>query len=124
MISSAKLVQHLNNTSFKKIPLPNSNKYTQFSSYEKKKREMDEIIKNMELINNMTNVSNVINTNVEELTQSFDDLMKNNEKIDTSKNERRHINDNNKNIDYDSYINYTESEMIKLPVILINILDK
>tara|TARA_B100000927_G_scaffold288434_1_gene283045 strand:- start:1899 stop:3290 length:1392 start_codon:yes stop_codon:yes gene_type:complete len=116
MISRDKLVALLSNTKFKKINLPNNIQYTQLSFFDTKKKEYDEIISNFKILNNKSNVLDVISNNKEDLSNYYDNVLNTNDDIND-------INNNYKNnkVNYDTYLNYSENDKVILPEILNNI---
>jgi hypothetical protein len=114
MISSAKLIEQLGNTSFKKLPLPFSQRFTQHDCFEAKKREMDTHIKNMDSVNK-SSLGQIVNTDtgMHALNTMYKDMLVTNagdilpsEKVITA------------TIDFDTYLNYTENELLPLPEVL------
>ena len=116
MISRDKLVALLSNTKFKKINLPNNIQYTQLSFFDTKKKEYDEIISNFKILNNKSNVLDVISNNKEDLFNYYDNVLNTNDDINDTNNNYK----NNK-VNYDTYLNYSENDKVILPEILNNI---
>jgi hypothetical protein len=121
MISQENLTQYLSNTTFKKIILPCSDKFTQKDYYSIKKMEMDIAIQQMGNIDKLTSLGTVINNFQEDLVHKYKDLMKTDAKDDTIKEGTVDL-AKAKRIDYDTYLSYNENEMIPAPSIISSIL--
>lgn len=119
MISAEHLVQQLTSTNFKKIALPRSERFTQCDCYEAKKREMDLAIMNVEAINRSTDLPNLTTAApvASAMEKAYANMMLTNvdgmlavEKLSTA------------TIDYDTYMNFSENELITCPEVVQRIL--
>jgi hypothetical protein len=115
MISSERLIQQLTATNFKKIALPKSDRFTQCDCYEAKKREMDLAIRNVDAVNRATDYPNLSTAApvVTAMETAYSAMMLNNvdgmlatEKLSTA------------TIDFDTYMNFTENELLGLPEVV------
>lgn len=114
MISSDDIISTLSNSSFKKIQLPTSAKFSQFDCYEAKRREMEFLAAGIKSLNEMTDIGTVLNSDsiLEELGRQYGELalkvadpgsVLGSEKLATA------------TIDYDTYLNYQENELVSAP---------
>lgn len=121
MISAERLIQQLTATNFKKIALPKSDRFTQCDCYEAKKREMDLAIRNIDAVNHGTDfptlstaapVINAMETaySTMMLSKGNVDSMLGTEKLSTA------------TIDFDTYMNFTENELLALPEVVQRVL--
>ena len=119
MISRDKLVALLSNSKFKKINLPNNIQYTQLSFFDTKKIEYDEIISNLKILNNKSNVLDIISNNKEDLSNYYDNVLNTNDEINNNNNNNNNKNNyKNNKVNYDTYLNYSENDKVILPEIL------
>lgn len=117
MIDTEDIIRTLGNCKFKKIQLPTSAKFTQFDCYEAKRREMELLVSGLESLNAMTDIGTALesDTILADLAQQYGECalkqseagtMVGAEKISTA------------TIDWDTYLNYQENELIPAPPII------
>lgn len=114
MITAEDVISTLSNSKFKKIQLPASAKFSQFDCYEAKRREMELLVAGIKSLNEMTDIGEALNSDsiLEELAQQYGahtlkvadpGAVLGSEKLATA------------TIDYDTYINYQENELVSAP---------
>jgi hypothetical protein len=114
MINSEDVITTLSNSKFKKIQLPTSAKFSQFDCYEAKRREMEVLVNGINSLSEMTDIGAALNSEsiLEELANQYGShtlkvantgSVLGSEKLATA------------TIDYDTYINYQENELVSAP---------
>jgi hypothetical protein len=121
MISQENLTQYLANTTFKKIILPSSDKFTQKDYYAIKKQEMDIAIQQLSNIDKLTSLGSIVHNFQDDLVHKYKELMKTDTRDDTIKEGTVDL-AKAKRVDYDTYLSYNENEMIPAPSIINGIL--
>ena len=108
MISREKLIKSLGNSKFKSIQLPNNGNYLQKSYLDNKKLEFDSILKKLNLLKENSNILNVIPQIKNQLESHYQESIIQENKTST----------NNRKINYDNYLNYSENDKVNLPDLL------
>ena len=108
MISREKLIKSLGNSKFKSIQLPNNGNYVQKSYLDNKKLEFDSILKKLNLLKENSNLLNVIPQIKNQLESHYHESIIQENKTST----------NNRKINYDNYLNYSENDKVNLPDLL------
>ena len=108
MISREKLIKSLGNSKFKSIQLPNNGNYVQKSYLDNKKLEFDAILKKLNLLKENSNLLNVIPQIKNQLESHYQESIIQENKTST----------NNRKINYDNYLNYSENDKVNLPDLL------
>lgn len=120
MIAAEDVINTLSNSKFKKIQLPTSAKFSQFDCYETKRREMELLVAGIKSLTEMTDIGEALNSEsiLEELANQYGahslkvadpGAVLGSEKLATA------------TIDYDTYLNYQENELVSAPPALMEL---
>lgn len=120
MITAEDVITTLSNSKFKKIQLPTSSKFSQFDCYEAKRREMEVLVSGIKSLNEMTDIGEALNGDsiLDELGRQYGEYalkvadpgsVLGSEKLSTA------------TIDYDTYLNYQENELVSAPPALMEL---
>jgi hypothetical protein len=117
MISSERLIQQLTSTNFKKIALPKSDRFTQCDCYEAKKREMDLAIRNVDAVNRGTDFANLATAEpvISAMETAYSAMMLSKLNVDGMLATEKL---STATIDFDTYMNFTENELLGLPEVV------
>lgn len=117
MISSERLIQQLTATNFKKIALPKSDRFTQCDCYEAKKREMDLAIRNVDAVNRGTDFPALATATpiINAMETAYSAMMLSNGNVDGMLGTEKL---STATIDFDTYMNFTENELLALPEVV------
>jgi hypothetical protein len=122
MITAEDVISTLSNSKFKKIQLPTSSKFSQFDCYENKRREMELLVAGIKSLNEMTDIGEALNSEsiLDELANQYGahtlkvadpGSVLGSEKLATA------------TIDYDTYLNYQENELVAAPPAIMDIVN-
>jgi hypothetical protein len=117
MISAERLIQQLTATNFKKIALPKSDRFTQCDCYEAKKREMDLAIRNVDAVNRGTDFPALVTSApvISAMESAYSAMMLNKGNVDGMLGTEKL---STATIDFDTYMNFTENELLALPEVV------
>lgn len=120
MISTSKIIELTgkNTNRFKKTRLPNSNSFSQPTYFDVKKLELDYQRKLQESLETHSPFNEIINGQKNSLQDTYQSMEKVNENQQNEK-EKRYL--DQPDIDYESYIQFSENEKMKVPAILCNV---
>jgi hypothetical protein len=122
MITAEDVISTLSNSKFKKIQLPVSSKFSQLDCYEAKRREMEKMVAGIKSLSEMTDIGEALNSEsiLDELAQQYGahtlkvadpGSVLGSEKLATA------------TIDYDTYINYQENELVSAPPAIMDLMN-
>ena len=120
MISTSKIIELTgkNTNRFKKIKLPNSKQFSQLTYFDVKKIELDYQRKLQESLDAQSPFNEIINGQKNSLQDTYQSMEKVNENQQNEK-EKRYL--DQPDIDYESFIQFSENEKMKVPAILCNV---
>ena len=120
MISTSKIIELTgkNTNRFKKIKLPNSDVFSQPTYFDVKKVELDYQRKLQESLESHSPFNEIINGQKNSLQDTYQSMEKVNENQQNEK-EKRYL--DQPDIDYESFIQFSENEKMKIPAILCNV---
>jgi len=120
MISTSKIIELTgkNTNRFKKIKLPNSDVFSQPTYFDVKKVELDYQRKLQESLESQSPFNEIINGQKNSLQDTYQSMEKVNENQQNEK-EKRYL--DQPDIDYESFIQFSENEKMKVPAILCNV---
>lgn len=120
MISRSKIIELTgkNTNRFKKIKLPNSSTFSQPTYFDIKKRELTYQKKLQENLESHSPFNQIINGQKNSLQDTYQSMEKVNENQQNEK-EKRYL--DQPDIDYESFIQFSENEKMKIPAILCNV---
>lgn len=120
MISTSKIIELTgkNTNRFKKIKLPNSKLFSQLTYFDDKKIELDHQRKLQESLESHSPFNEIINGQKNSLQDTYQSMEKVNENQQNEK-EKRYL--DQPDIDYESFIQFSENEKMKVPAILCNV---
>lgn len=120
MISTSKIIELTgkNTNRFKKIKLPNSKQFSQLTYFDVKKIELDYQRKLQESLDAQSPFNEIINGQKNSLQDTYQSMEKVNENEQNEK-EKRYL--DQPDIDYESFIQFSENEKMKVPAILCNV---
>ena len=120
MISRSKIIELTgkNTNRFKKIKLPNSLIFSQPTYFDIKKKELSYQRKLQENLESHSPFNQIVNGQKNSLQDAYQSMEKVNENQQNEK-EKRYL--DQPDIDYESFIQFSENEKMKIPSILCNV---
>ena len=122
MISQSDMITSLTKTNFKRIVLPVSEIFTQSNYHMQKKHTMDIMIKQLTELDKVTNVSAIATVFSKDLEHKYKELMSNSSAEQNVNREGTVDYAKAKRVDYETYLSYTENEMMSVPSIVKDII--